>query len=270
MDWQRWEQPALGAPDRVLAGKRVLITRSADQSTALERAILDLGGRPILFPVIVILPPESWSALDHALTRLSTYQWLVLTSQNGVTALGQRLAALDLALADFPALRVAVVGTSTKGVLATLGRSPDLVPLEFRGTALHEALAPLLRHGDRLLLPRGDRADHELPKQLEDLGVWVDAVVVYRTDRPKVDAAPLLADLATGQIDYVTFTSSTTVENLILLLGGTDPLQRARIACIGPETKKTAEALGLRVEVMAEQATSAALAMAIAKHAQHL
>jgi uroporphyrinogen III methyltransferase/synthase len=252
----------------VLAGKRVLITRTAEQSIELAQAIRDLGGETIIFPVIEILPPESWLPFDDALTRLATYQWLVLTSRNGVTAVGERLAALGHTLADYPALRVAVVGTATQAALAALGRSPDVLPPEFRGAALPAVLTPLLRPGDRLLLPRGDLADPALPDALRSLAVQVDELIVYRTARPQADAAPLRAELAAGRVGYVTFTSSTTVENLIHLLGGTDWLKGTAIACIGPETRKAAEAFGLHVEVMADRATSGSLATAIARHHQ--
>jgi len=253
----------------VLAGKRVLITRTAEQSAAFSQAIRDLGGQPVIFPVIEVLPPESWAPLDEALARLSTYRWLVLTSRNGVTAVGERLAALGLALTHYPDLRVAVVGTATQAALAALGRSPDLLPPEFRGAALPAALGPVLHPGDRLLLPRGNLADPALPVALRSLDVHVDDLIVYRTVRPQVDASPVLADLAAGRIDYVTFTSATTVENLVYLVGGPDQLRRTRIACIGPETSKAATALGLQVDLVADRATVGSLAAAIARDAQN-
>jgi len=262
-------QPAPEEFSQVLTGKQVLITRSAEQSKSLAQGIREMGGTPVLFPVIEILPPDSWAAVDEALSRLATYHWLVFTSRNGVAAVGERLTALGLALTDFPDLKLAVVGTPTQAALAALGRSPDVLPLEFRGAALPAAMTPFLRRGDQLLLPRGDLADSFLPDTLRAKGIHVHELIAYRNVRPQVDTSALVADLASGRIDYATFTSSTTVVNLVELLGGAGILARTKIACIGPETKRVAESLGLRVDLVADQATSSSLVMAIARHAQN-
>lgn len=254
-----------------LAGRRILITRARSQASALAEALRALGGEPVEFPLIAIAPPESWAPLDAAVAGLASYRWVVVTSGNGVEALGGRLRAAGGDPARLPpGLRVAAVGAATAQALEMLGMRVDLVPPEFRGAALPGALAPLLAPGDRILMPRGDLADPALADRLRALGAQVDDLVAYRTVAGEGEAAQLLADLAGGTIDYVSLTSSSTVAGLLERLGGPGPLAGVRIACIGPETARTATAAGLTVHVLAPEATVVSLAAAIAQDAESL
>lgn len=254
-----------------LAGRRILITRARTQASALVEAVRALGGEPVEFPLIAIAPPESWAPLDEALAGLERYRWVVVTSANGVAALDGRLRAAGLEPTRLPpAVRVAAVGAATARALEALGMRVDLVPPEFRGAALPGALAPLLAPGDRILMPRGDLADPALAESLRVLGAQVDDLVAYRTVAGEGEAATLLAALVAGAVDYVTLTSSSTVTGLLGRLGGPGPLAGVRIACIGPETAKTAAAAGLTVHVLASEATVASLVAAIAQDAASL
>lgn len=256
----------MAAPN-ALAGKRVLVTRAKAGASALSERIIALGGEPVEVPVIAIVPPASWAPLDAAIERLAEYTWVVVTSSNGADAFAERLRAIRGAPALPAGVRVAAVGSATARALSQRGLPVDLVPPEFRGAALPGAMAPLLRPGDRVLMPRGDLADPALADRLTALGARVDDLVAYRTVPEPGETAELLADLAAGRIDYASFTSSSTVTNLLQKLGGPGPLAGVRIAVIGPETQKTAEAAGLPVHVIASQATLDGLARAIAEDA---
>lgn len=210
--------------------------------------------------MIAIADPESWAPIDEAIARLERYAWLVLTSANGAERFFGRLQGRGLP----EHVRTAVVGTATARALERFGVTPQVIPPAFRGAALPGAMAPLLRPGDRVLMPRGDLADPALAERLQALGAVVDDLVVYRTvpDRSG-DLAALLADLEAGAIHYATFTSGSTVTNLLHLLGNPALLRHTRVACIGPETERAAAAAGLTPAVVAAEATLDGLVEAI-------
>lgn len=255
-----------------LEGATILVTRARSQARSLVALIEARGGRVREFPVIAIAPPDSWEPLDRALSQLERYRWLVVTSPNGAAFLAERLKAGGQApLPDgrgearrsIPPL-VAVVGSATARSMRDLGLPVDLIPQEFRGSALPAAMAPLLKPGDRVLIPRGDLADQALPSALRALGAEVDEVVAYRTLRELATDEQLLGELARREVQYVTLTSGSTVAGLLERMGGAAPLAGVRLACIGPETKKAAEEAGLRVDVTAARATAEELVEALA------
>jgi uroporphyrinogen III methyltransferase/synthase len=252
------------AAGKPLTGQCILVTRAKAQASALVAKIQAQGGQVYEFPVITIADPESWAPVDAAISALDHYRWLVITSPNGAEQFTARLrAAGGDGLAALAHLRVVAVGTTTARTLERLGVKVDLMPAQFRGGALPSLMAPLLAAGDRVLMPRGDLADPAPAEQLRSLGAVVDDVVVYRTLLEGGDVAQLKVAIARGDIDYVTLTSSSTVQNLLLRLGGPEPLVGVRVAVIGPETKKAAEAAGLAVAVVAEAATMDSLVQAI-------
>ncbi len=220
----------------------------------MER-IRALGGVPFLFPVITIADPESWAPLDDAVAQIHRYQWLVITSPNGAERFAARLAAAGKDGQALTHLKVVAVGTSTAKRLEGLGIGVDLTPREFRGAALPDAMKPLLRPGDRVLMARGNLADPATAEAIRALGAEVDDVVAYRTLLDGGDLEGLKRALAAGQIHYATFTSGSTVRNLIVRLGGTELLTGVRIACIGPETAKVAKEMGLPVHLVADPHT---------------
>lgn len=247
-----------------LAGKRILVTRARGQASALVERIQAYGGEAYAFPVITVAPPDSWAPVDEALSSLVHCQWLVITSPNGARHFIGRLLASGRDVAVLKGLKVAAVGATTARTLAELGVSVDVIPREYRGSALPEALGPLLKPGDRILMARGDLADPAHARGLEALGAVVKDLVVYRTVPGGGDPAELKGALAAGQLDYVSFTSSSTVRNLIALLGGRGPLEGVRVAVIGPETRRAAEGEGLTVHAVAQVASVEGLVDAIA------
>ncbi|MFZ5817976.1 MAG: uroporphyrinogen-III synthase [Bacillota bacterium] len=244
--------------DRPLAGKRILVLRARPQAAAFITQIEAAGGEAYPFPVITIADPEDWGPLDEAIRHLNRYRWLVITSPNGAERFAARLGDRPLG-----ALKVAAVGTATAEALAERGIRVDLLPKQFRGRALPEALAPCLQPGDRVLLARGDLADPALAEGLSALGVLVDDRIAYRTLPYGDDPTELKQLLGEGAIHYAAFTSGSTVQNLLAQVGGPGALSRVRIACIGPETAAVAERLGLPIHCIAQPHTLEGLLNAI-------
>lgn len=251
--------------ERPLQGRRILLLRSREQLQPFITKIAALGGEAIPFPVIAIAEPLDWGPLDESLRQLERYRWLVITSVNGAERFLDRLVALGLGIADLAPLRVAAVGTTTARALTERGVRVDLVPTEFRGKAMPAAMAAELQPGDRVLMARGDLADPALAAGLTAFGAQVDDRVCYRTVASSPDVTGLSAQLATGLVDYVTFTSGSTVRNLLALLGGPDALAGVRVACIGPDSALVARELGLPVHLVAAPYTLDGLVAALAE-----
>lgn len=248
-----------------LNGKRVLITRPKDQSAEFAAALQAAGAEPVLFPVIEIAPLRDPTFLDRALRKLPCYDWLILTSVNGVEAVWARLAAQvgPELLAGWqmpPGLQVAAIGPQTAAVLQARGVRPDFVPEEYVAEALLPGLGDLRSRW--ALLPRADLARPALADAIRQAGGVAHEVTAYHTLPAKPDAKALKA-LRRG-VDIVTFTSSSTVRNFVALVSaaGLDPLAlpgRPRIACIGPITAATAAECGFPVTLVAAEYTTAGL-----------
>ncbi len=236
-----------------LFGKRVLVTRATDQASRLSRLLREYGAEPVELPAIRIVPPEDFSALDVAVERLDRYDWVIFTSVNGVDTFFDRVAALEKDARAFGRSRIAAIGTATADRLGEHGLRADFVPERF---VAEEVLAGLVECGiaeKRALLPRAELARDVLPDGLRAAGAIVDVVVAYRT-LPADPSPEVLRRVEAGKVDIVTFASSSTVRNLVSLLGGrTDLLERSFIACIGPITARTATDLGLRVDLVAQE-----------------
>lgn len=246
-----------------LKNKRILVTRPREQASAFLRALARIGARPVPFPVIEIRPEPDTAALDRALSLLSSYQWLVLTSVNGVERVWERFSALGLK--GTPAgVNIAAIGPKTAEALRRVGLTPDFVPEDY----LAEAILPGLGEvKDRwVLLPRADLARPALPQAIQRAGGFAHEIVAYRTLPAQPDSAGVEA-LRQG-VDVVTFTSSSTVRNFILLVrsAGLDARRlpgNPLFACIGPVTAQTAQEEGLPVAVVAEEYTAEGLLEAL-------
>lgn len=228
-----------------LAGRRIVVTRPAQQAEELAAPLRALGAEVLLVPTIEIGPPaDDGRALDAALRRLGAYRWLVVTSVNGVDAL------LDRAPSRPAGLQVAAIGPATASRMRAAGWAVDLVPDEYVAEALLDALGRPAAPGDAVLLARAAVARDVLPDGLRDRGWTVDVVEAYRTVDALVDD-DLLRDVVSA--DTVTFTSPSTVERFVGLVGvaGVPP----RVACIGPVTARAARAAGLDVTIEASTYT---------------
>lgn len=253
---------------RPLAGRRILVSRPPGQATALSRRIADLGGEVVEVPLIRILPPADWTAVDRALDELGTYDWVVFTSANGVEFFCRRLWERGGDARALAGVGVAAVGEATAATLAERGLRPDLVPGEFRGGAMVDPLAGRCRPGARLLLVRGDLAAPDLPAGLAARGLSPREVVVYHTRSDTVGGEEVRRLLTRGDLDALTFASPSAVDGFLAAVGPDAPalLGRAAVACIGPTTAAAARARGLPVDVVAARSNSEGLAAALADH----
>ena len=258
---------------RALEGRRIVITRAREQAGDLARALEARGAVVVLAPVIRIEPLPQLGALRAALAGLSAYRWVVFTSQNAVQIVFDRLVAWGLGPRAFATTAVAAIGSATGEALAQRGVVPALVPDEFVGEALAEALVARGGGGgggglagSRVLVPSAQEARDVLAAGLRAHGAIVDVVPVYRTLPAAAELSELAVDLALGEIDAVTFTSSSTVRYFVDLVGRRAATSgRFVAAVIGPVTAGTARELGLGDVVEGEPHTVPGLVDALVR-----
>jgi uroporphyrinogen III methyltransferase/synthase len=254
-----------------LAGKRILITRAREQASSFAQLLEAAGAEVVEFPTISIAPPEDWAPLDAAIERLREYQWVIFTSANGVRFFWERLQAAARDTRDLSGITVCAIGPATAAALLSLGVRADIVPAEFKGEALVEAIGAgsgeRIR-GVRMLLARAAEAREVLPEELARRGARVDVVAAYRTVKAAPDADGLRAMLREGKVHAVTFTSSSTVRHFLDLVGEEAGalLKRVVVASIGPITAQTAARYGIISHIVPENYTIPALAEALIRH----
>jgi len=244
-----------------LFGKTVVVTRKGDQAESMMDRLQELGAEPFFFPVIETIAPDDWSPLDDALNNLSQYDGLIFTSVNGVRFFADRLKAIEQDIRELKGIRIFTIGPKTAEAVRDLGIRVDVVPENFVAESLIESIENI--KGQRFLLPRAKVAREILPEQLRKMGAVVDVVPAYQTILPSPSTSALEKRLKEGSIDVITFTSSSTVKNFLTLMGDKSEIKKAKIACIGPITAKTAQDAGLNVDIMPEQYTVSSLLDAI-------
>ncbi len=252
---------------RPLFGQRIVVTRTREQASQLSGQLSNLGAEVLEIPTIKIETPDEKLALVEALQGIGEYNWLVFTSPNGVTSF------FDLffkAFDDIRALgnvRLAAVGPATAAKLKELHLRVDVMPEEYVAKKVGAALKKFEDLENlRVLLARAQVANPDLPKELEDMGAIVDDVAVYKTVPETEDVTGAAAKLTETGADWITFTSSSTVENFHSRFDLTKLLKQfpnTKLASIGPETTKAITALGLKPTVEAKQHTIDGLANAI-------
>ena len=248
-----------------LHSRRVLVTRTRQQASALSAQLRNLGADVIEAPTIEIEPPQNIKAVDDAIARLGQFDWLVLTSPSGVTALFERMDALGMDARSFCGVKIAAVGQATADALAVRFIHANLVPESFTTADLGGLLMGSVKlMNKRLLLARADIASPELTGMLRQSGAIVEDVSFYRTACPASLPADAAEALAAGAVDWITFTSSSTVDNFIALTARTNvSLGAVKLAAIGPVTAKTLRSHGLSPTVVASPHTIDALVEAI-------
>jgi len=248
-----------------LSGVRVLVGRARHQASALSSALRKLGATVIEIPFIEIRKPRSFKRLDSALTGLDSYDWLILTSVNGVEAMWERLTRLRLAKTNLRRLHVAAIGPATKKAIEHHGGEVDTVPKEYVAESVVRSLRRRVK-GKRVLLVRAKVARDVIPRELRLAGAKVDVVEAYETVVP-YSSRPRLRRLLKDprrRPRVVTFTSSSTVRNFVALLGPRNArLDGILLASIGPVTSSTLRELGLRVDIEAKEFTIPGLVEAI-------
>jgi uroporphyrinogen-III synthase len=228
--------------DLPLAGRRILVTRARHQAGQLSDKLRALGAEVVEIPAIEIVPPVSYADLDRALGNLSQYQWLIVTSGNGVQALAGRMQALGVGASAFDGLRISAVGSVTARALEDLGLKVAVTPAEYVAESLVESLAERVR-GQRVLLVRAAVARDVIPDALRARGATVEVVDAYRTVIPEESVTAIRTMFGAGgrRPEAATFTSSSTVTNFLHLVraAGVEVPGTMRAVSIGPVTSRT-------------------------------
>ena len=251
-----------------LKGIRVLVGRARHQAGALSSQLRARGAEVLEIPFIEIRKPKSFSPLDTALKDLSRYDWLILTSVNGVEAMWDRMKKLRLTKKDLGHLSIAAIGPATKKAIESRGAVVDVVPKEYVAESVVRSLRRRVA-GKRLLLVRAKVARDVIPRELRRAGAAVDVVEAYETVIPKSSHSQLRNALKDpGKRPHiVTFTSSSTVRNFVALLNSRRSSRPAigqlRTASIGPVTSSTLRELNLPVDIQAKKFTIPGLVDAI-------
>jgi uroporphyrinogen-III synthase len=263
-----------------LEGCRVLVSRAKKQAGALSSALRELGCDVIEIPFIEIRKPTSYAPLDGALRNLETYNWLILTSVNGVEALFTRMQKLKLDASELQRLKVAAIGPATRKAIEAHGVRVHVTPKEYVAESVVSALRRRV-NGKRVLLVRAKVARDVIPRELRKVGAAVDVVEAYETVIPKNSEKRLRALLSNRarKPHAITFTSSSTVKNFVDLLGlraartalrKPSASQSIQSASIGPVTAATLREFDLPVDIEAREYTIPGLVAAITKRSDEM
>jgi len=252
--------------NRPLMGKRIVVTRAREQASDLVKQLSDLGAECLECPTIKVVPPDDWKPLDAAIENISSYDWLVFTSVNGVNYFFERLFSKGKDARALGKLNTAVIGPATERRLFIFGLKSDIVPKSYRAESIIEAFGNEDVNGKKILLPRAKEARPILPVELTKMGATVDEITSYYTKEVPDSADLLLKRLKENTIDLMTFTSSSTVKNFKAILPDNifeTQMKDITIACIGPITADTAKNLGFEVHIVAKSFTIPGLCEAI-------
>ncbi len=259
----RWREALRWFDTGPLFGKRVLVTRAREQASALSEQLRALGAEAVEFPTIRIEPPaDGFAALDEALRRLQSYDWVVFTSANGVSHVWERLAQAGRDARSFGTAKIAAIGAATEAALRERGIRPDFVPTEFVAEAV-VAQFPEPAAGKRFLIPRAVEARETLPDTWRAAGATVDVVPAYRTVLETEGAAQVREMLENGALDVITFTSSSTVRNFVEAVGSAVIPSTTVVAAIGPITAQTCREILREPDVTADAYTIDGLVQAL-------
>jgi uroporphyrinogen-III synthase len=251
-----------------LSGVRVLVGRARHQAGALSEQLRGLGATVIEIPFIEIRRPRSYKPLDLALMNLGQYDWLILTSVNGVEAMWKRLKKFKVAKSSFNHLRVAAIGPATEKAIEKYGIEVNVVPEKYVAESVVRILKNRVK-GKRVLLVRAKVARDVIPRELSKAGAQVDVVEAYETVVPQSSRERLKKVLADPRRrpHVIAFTSSSTVRNFVELAGtkrGT-VLKEIQMASIGPVTSSTLRDVGLTADIATREFTIPGLAEAICR-----
>ena len=255
--------------NKPLAGLRILVGRARHQASALSAELRNLGAEVIEIPFIEIRPPRSYKPFDAALRQIAEYDWLILTSVNGVEALAARMKRLRVTPAQLRHVKVAAIGPATREAIEKIGLRVTAMPESYVAESVVQRLRSKVK-GKRVLLIRAKVARDVIPRELRAAGAQVDVVEAYETTVPRDSKAKLKALMAdpAARPHIITFTSSSTVRNFLSLLCGAKRLRfldGVKLASIGPVTSSTLRDYGLQPDIDAKQYTIPGLVQAILK-----
>ncbi len=251
---------------RPLFGKRVLVTRARSQASTLVKQLEDLGADVLEYPTIEIIPVRDPEPLDEALRNISKYDWMMFTSSNAVRGVADRMRAVGIDSRALAHLKFGVNGPSTAKALAEIGINADAVPDQYLASAMVELLKNDGITPKNVLFPRSEIGRETLANGLRELGSNVDEVVAYSTETPN-STGDLARKAYEEGIDFTTFTSSSTVRNLVDLLGGSpDLINTSKTVIIGPITAETAKELNVNIDFEADEQSIAGIVKALTNH----
>ena len=254
---------------RPLFGKRIVVTRTREQASELVVALEGYGAECLEYATIQMDPVDSYAILDEELERLNEYHWILFSSINAVQYFFERLYAKGLDARDLKGPDVAAVGRATADFLLHYGIVADLIPAVYTAEGLAESLLDFGVEGRNILIPRAAKAREFLPETLRGAGAQVTVAPVYQNVPPTGCKDGLRAELESGKVDMITFTSSSTVTHFLAMLDAASQeelmalLHGVKIAAIGPVTAKTITDNGLSVDVQPETFTIPELVNAI-------
>ena len=247
---------------KVLFGKKILNTRARLQASKLTKKLEELGAEVIEFPTIKITnPTDNYKKMDFAIKNLQKYDWIIFTSTNGVEKFFERLNAFNLDSRAINA-KIAVIGSATAEKLKNFGIIADLVPKEFFAESLIESFKNI--SAKEILIVRAEKARDILPEELKKFGAEVEVVPAYKTISAVENVENVKNLLNEGKIDFITFTSSSTVENFVQAVGA-ENLKKVKKAAIGPITAQTLKNFGIDADIIAKKFTIEGLVDEICK-----
>jgi uroporphyrinogen III methyltransferase/synthase len=255
--------------NRPLFGKGILVTRAADQAGEFSQLLTSRGAQVYECPTIRLVPPADRTELDAAIAALATFDWLILTSGNAVRHFFGRLQETGRDARALAACRVCAVGPKTAAAMREFGITPDLVPADYKAEGVVAAFGALDISGKRILFPRADKAREVIPPALSGMGAEVVAPVAYCNVLPDDVPPAVLHALEERRIHCITFTASSTAENLVRMLGEgrfRHLLNGLAIAAIGPITANTCRTLGLEVHIEPASYTLSAMTDEIVRY----
>lgn len=253
--------------NKPLFGKTVVVTRARAQASDLTKKLEAQGAKVIEVPAIKIVPADDYAPLDAAIADINAYKWLVFTSANGVEYFFERLLHTGKDARALFGVKLAAIGSATAKALADHGLTADLIPSAYKAEELAEALVDKITAGDKILIARAKVAREVLPESLRKIGADVNVVTAYQTVADCDNKEELLEALGSGAASIVTFTSSSTVTNLLKVLGDKkDLLNKVALAAIGPVTAETLKQHGLTPAISAAQYTIDGLMTAIQEY----
>ncbi len=248
-----------------LLGKKVLVTRTRQQASHLVQLLERKGAGCIECPTIEVRMVKDTGVVDRAIEGMAVFDWIIFSSTNAVKFFFARIDQLGLDIRVLGKTKIAAVGSSTAEAIRKLHLRVDAVPDDFRAEGLVEFFKGQDMQGRKVLIPRAVVARKVLPDALRELGAQVTIAPLYETIPPEI-APQTLELLEEENIDVITFTSSSTVKNFFKTVPA-DVIERirstAKVACIGPVTAKTAENMGLHVDIVPEESTVPALVDAV-------
>lgn len=256
---------------RPLLGQGVVVTRAREQASDFAQVLEDLGACVLEFPTIAVQPLPDYAEVREAVENLKDYSWVVFTSTNGVDHFWRVLRQMGKDARALGSCQVAAIGPATADALRERGVEPDFVPPKYVAESVVDGLLALGVKGARVLIPRAKVAREVLPEELARAGAEVRVLPVYETGLAEAGPDEFLEWLEAGKVQFVTFTSSSTVENFFALVPKerlAEKRETLKLACIGPVTAKTLARFGFTPDISPEDYTIPGLAAALAKAAR--